>query len=64
LKTKVRRLYDIANVLHSLGLIEKCHALKSKKPAFKWIGLESARKQIEMLKKINQDYLLNRGENY
>ena len=39
LKTKIRRLYDIANVLQSIGLIEKCHALNSKKPAFKWIGL-------------------------
>lgn len=25
LKTKIRRLYDIANVLQSIGLIEKCH---------------------------------------
>ena len=40
LKTKVRRLYDIANVLQSIGLIEKCHAINSKKPAFKWIGLD------------------------
>lgn len=39
LKTKIRRLYDIANVLQSIGLIEKCHAVNSKKPAFKWIGL-------------------------
>ena len=39
LKTKIRRLYDIANVLQSIGLIEKCHAINSKKPAFKWIGL-------------------------
>jgi len=37
LKTKIRRLYDIANILCSLGLIEKTHmADGSRKPAFKW----------------------------
>lgn len=39
LKTKIRRLYDIANVLTSLGLIKKCKATDSKKPAFQWVGL-------------------------
>ena len=49
LKTKIRRLYDIANILCSLNLIEKTHlADGSRKPAFKWkypckhLGLESA----------------------
>ena len=37
LKTKVRRLYDIANVLVSLQLIEKVH-VDSRKPVFRWIG--------------------------
>ncbi|XP_059360718.1 transcription factor E2F7-like [Carassius carassius] len=39
-KTKVRRLYDIANVLTSLNLIKKLHVReeKSRKPVFKWIG--------------------------
>ncbi|XP_057687912.1 transcription factor E2F8 [Corythoichthys intestinalis] len=38
-KTKVRRLYDIANVLRSLKLIEKVHLTEEKKkPAFKWVG--------------------------
>jgi hypothetical protein len=37
LKTKVRRLYDIANVLVSLQLIEKVH-VDSRKPAFRWLG--------------------------
>ncbi|XP_051546726.1 transcription factor E2F7-like isoform X2 [Myxocyprinus asiaticus] len=39
-KTKVRRLYDIANILTSLNLIEKLHVReeKSRKPVFKWIG--------------------------
>ncbi|XP_026183266.1 transcription factor E2F7 [Mastacembelus armatus] len=36
-KTKVRRLYDIANVLTSLGLIKKVH-VQGRKPAFKWLG--------------------------
>ena len=42
LRTKVRRLYDIANVLSSIGLIVKCKTMtatnKSQKPAFRWIG--------------------------
>ncbi|XP_032365993.1 transcription factor E2F7 isoform X2 [Etheostoma spectabile] len=39
-KTKVRRLYDIANVLTSLGLIKKVHVReeRGRKPAFKWHG--------------------------
>ncbi|XP_068176791.1 transcription factor E2F8 isoform X3 [Antennarius striatus] len=40
-KTKVRRLYDIANVLRSLKLIEKVHVTEGgggRKPAFEWIG--------------------------
>ncbi|XP_075065676.1 transcription factor E2F7 isoform X2 [Mixophyes fleayi] len=39
-KTKARRLYDIANVLTSLGLIKKVHVTeeRGRKPAFKWIG--------------------------
>lgn len=37
---KVRRLYDIANVLTSLNLIKKVHMSeeKGRKPAFKWLG--------------------------
>lgn len=39
-KTTVRRLYDIANVLASLGLICKVPSIESsgRKPAFKYIG--------------------------
>ncbi|KAM9327716.1 transcription factor E2F7 [Pholidichthys leucotaenia] len=39
-KTKVRRLYDIANVLTSLGLIKKVHVReeRGRKPAFIWLG--------------------------
>lgn len=37
---KVRRLYDIANVLTSLELIRKVHVreARARKPAFKWLG--------------------------
>lgn len=40
LLAKVRRLYDIANVLTSLCLIKKVHVTeeRGRKPAFKWIG--------------------------
>uniref|UniRef100_A0A3Q4HZX6 Transcription factor E2F8 n=1 Tax=Neolamprologus brichardi TaxID=32507 RepID=A0A3Q4HZX6_NEOBR len=40
-KTKVRRLYDIANVLRSLKLIEKVHVAeeRGRKPAFEWVEL-------------------------
>ncbi|MCO5550758.1 hypothetical protein L7F22_004249 [Adiantum nelumboides] len=40
LKTKVRRLYDIANILSSLQLIEKIHDTKNRKPAFRWLGVK------------------------
>jgi E2F/DP family winged-helix DNA-binding domain len=39
LKTKVRRLYDIANVLTSLCLIEKVSS-RTRKPCFRWIGAD------------------------
>ncbi|XP_062914522.1 transcription factor E2F7-like isoform X1 [Mobula hypostoma] len=38
-KTKIRRLYDIANVLTSLGLIKKVHVNeRGRKPVFQWVG--------------------------
>lgn len=46
LKTKVRRLYDIANVLAALNLIEKT-SLETRKPAFKWVGEEGLQIFIE-----------------
>jgi len=36
MKTKVRRLYDIANVMVSIGIIQKVTVDKSKKPSFMW----------------------------
>jgi transcription factor E2F7/8 len=38
IKTKIRRLYDIANVFKSLGLIKKTTLSDTKKPAFEWVG--------------------------
>ncbi|GMN42425.1 hypothetical protein TIFTF001_011634 [Ficus carica] len=38
LRTKVRRLYDIANVLSSMNLIEKIRHPDSGKPAYRWLG--------------------------
>ncbi|XP_022751903.1 E2F transcription factor-like E2FF [Durio zibethinus] len=38
MRTKVRRLYDIANVFASMNLIEKTHHPESRKPAFRWLG--------------------------
>lgn len=38
IRTKIRRLYDIANVFSSLGLIQKT-CLDTKKPAYEWIGV-------------------------
>jgi len=37
-KSRVRRLYDISNVLISLDLIEKIHLVSTRKPAFRWVG--------------------------
>uniref|UniRef100_A0A0R0K9I5 E2F/DP family winged-helix DNA-binding domain-containing protein n=1 Tax=Glycine max TaxID=3847 RepID=A0A0R0K9I5_SOYBN len=39
LTAKVRRLYDIANVLSSMNLIEKTHTTNTRKPAFRWLGV-------------------------
>ncbi|KAH6830250.1 hypothetical protein C2S53_000219 [Perilla frutescens var. hirtella] len=38
MRTKVRRLYDIANVFSSMQLIEKIRDPENGKPAFRWIA--------------------------
>ncbi|KAJ4826445.1 hypothetical protein Tsubulata_013637 [Turnera subulata] len=38
MRTKVRRLYDIANVFSSMNLIEKTHHPESRRPAFRWLA--------------------------
>ncbi|KAF8399350.1 hypothetical protein HHK36_015215 [Tetracentron sinense] len=44
MRTKVRRLYDIANVLSSINLIEKTHHTESRKPAFRWLRMKEKSK--------------------
>jgi len=44
---KVRRLYDVANVLASLKLIEKIH-MSDRKPAFKWCGVLPTAAEISL----------------
>ncbi|PSS07821.1 E2F transcription factor-like [Actinidia chinensis var. chinensis] len=36
---KVRRLYDISNVLSSMNFVEKIHHPETRKPAFRWLGI-------------------------
>ena len=43
LKTRVRRLYDIANVLCVMKVIRKTLLPDTGKPAFQWIGIEGIR---------------------
>ncbi|CDW74327.1 transcription factor dp-1 [Stylonychia lemnae] len=50
LKTKIRRLYDIANVLQSIGLIQKTSYPSSKKPAFQWVGIQGVQDFVNELK--------------
>ncbi|KAK9272195.1 hypothetical protein L1049_002566 [Liquidambar formosana] len=44
MRTKVRRLYDIANVLSSMNLIEKIQHPENRKPVFRWLGMKENRK--------------------
>mmetsp|Transcript_33918 Transcript_33918/g.56057 ORF Transcript_33918/g.56057 Transcript_33918/m.56057 type:complete len:568 (+) Transcript_33918:39-1742(+) len=39
MKTKVRRLYDICNVLTSMAMLDKVKLPGTSKPAFKWLGV-------------------------
>ncbi|CAG9782871.1 unnamed protein product [Diatraea saccharalis] len=49
-KSKVRRLYDIANVFISVGLIEKVSGNSIlKKPVFKYVGPFKVKKPIEVI---------------
>jgi hypothetical protein len=56
LKTKIRRLYDIANVLQSIGLIEKTNQTFNKKPAFRWIGIHGVH---DFVKELEEERLEN-----
>jgi len=52
LKTKIRRLYDIANVLQSIGLIQKTSLPENNKPAFQWIGIQGVKCFVKELKSL------------
>lgn len=53
LKTKIRRLYDIANVFLALGIIKKSY-LPNRKPAFTWRGLQGLQEVISELSEVSQ----------
>ncbi|XP_065670598.1 transcription factor E2F7 isoform X2 [Hydra vulgaris] len=68
-KTKVRRLYDIANILISIKFLEKCisHEDYSKKAAYRWVGFDLNTlnenvdfKQASRKALINQEFSLTR----
>ena len=40
-------------MLTSLGLIKKCRAQDSKKPAFQWVGIEGTKRAIQEIKDLN-----------
>lgn len=46
LKKKIRRLYDIANILSSLRLLSKIHLMDSRKPAFRWMRAEDTVRKL------------------
>ena len=45
-KKKIRRLYDIANILSSLRLLSKIHLMDSRKPAFRWMRAENTVRKL------------------
>jgi len=47
MRTKVRRLYDIANVFSSMGLLEKTRHLESGKPSFRWLGSKTKSQTLD-----------------
>ncbi|XP_030340532.1 transcription factor E2F8 isoform X2 [Strigops habroptila] len=66
-KTKIRRLYDIANVLSSLALIKKVHVTeeRGRKPAFKWTGpevLPSTQEPIPSKEQCSKNLFPSRGK--
>lgn len=40
IKTRIRRLYDIANVFKSIGIIKKTHLDSKTKPGFEYLGYQ------------------------
>ncbi|KAF9623290.1 hypothetical protein IFM89_000779 [Coptis chinensis] len=50
-KSKLRRLYDIANVLSSINLIEKTPDAATGKLAYKWLGISGALENGSLMSK-------------
>lgn len=38
LRTRVRRLYDVANILHSVGLVERVFMVPGRRPVYRYCG--------------------------
>ena len=60
MKTRIRRLYDIANILQSLQLIQKVQVTESngvKKPAFQYIGPDVDSIPGKFNSKLDEEYL-------
>lgn len=60
IKTKVRRLYDIANVLQALNLIEKI-LLQNNKPGFRWLGYKGFLSFLKHQQKKNEQNEVIKG---
>lgn len=58
-KTKVRRLYDIASIMVALHFIEKVIHGDRSKPGFRWLGGEAAKKQILSLQALKTGVMPN-----
>ena len=56
---KVRRLYDIANILTSLEMIEKVHVQegRGRKPAFRWVGPNPDTSHVDPSKCLEQMFV-------
>ncbi|KAJ0692585.1 putative transcription factor E2F-DP family [Helianthus annuus] len=51
MRTKVRRLYDIANVFSSMNLLEKTRHPESGKPSFRWLGPKTKSQTLDTNKR-------------
>ena len=58
IKTKIRRLYDIANVLQALNILEKI-TMSNNKPGFHWLGYKGFLTCLELQQKKNSNILFN-----
>ncbi|XP_062018236.1 E2F transcription factor-like E2FE [Rosa rugosa] len=61
MRTKVRRIYDIANVLSSVNLIEKTHTADTGKPAYRWLGLNGRRDGLNLNSEPNSEQAKKRS---